>query len=270
MKGLTVGALILGLVAGLFSLSQVAAQEATITISNATITVGSSGTVELASANIGEPGLAAWSVDIFYDPSVVTATDCAPLNGSVCNPNVASNTVRVSGASATGFEGGTPLATVTFRCLTEGSTPLTIGIHDFADGTLGRPQPIDPAIANGSIRCEAVAQPATATPVPATPVPATPVPVIIVDAGTGPGDFGINNSSLIIAGLIGAGIAWLLVGVGGAGLTTVTAGALPWRRSPELGNSTTDAPTHETQTETVEGTDDSVIPTFRRLRRRDQ
>lgn len=279
MRGLTVGALILGLVAGLLGLSQAAAQGDTVGIGSATIAVGGTASVELAATNIGEPGLAAWALDVFYDPDVIVAVGCAPKNGSVCNPNFAANIVRVTGASAAGFTGDTALATLTFTCLAPGTTPLTVGSLDFADSTLGSPQPIDVTIASGSILCEAVAQP-TATPDEDPPLPST-----IVDAGTGPGDLGIDNSSLVIAGLIGAGIAWLIAGIGGAGLTAVTASALPWRRSPEPGDPIPDAPTHETRPEPVTntaptwlaaaqrrllGTDADAIPAFRRSRRRDQ
>ena len=282
MNGLRVGVLILGLVAGLLSLSQAAAQEETIAIGSATIAVGSNGSVELAAANIGEPGLAAWSFDVFYDPDVVVALHCTPENGSVCNPNYAANTVRVTGASAAGFQGDTPLASLTFRCLAAGTTQLTIGSLTFADNTLGDPQPILAAIVNGSLHCETVA-PATDT----IDDEATPVAPIMVDAGTGPGDLGIDSWSLVIAGLIGAGIAWLIVGMGGAGLTAVTATSLPWRRSRELGDSIaeSDIPAPAAHTEPdrssmptwlaaaqrrLSGTGATAIPAFRRSRRRGQ
>ena len=280
MNGLRVGALILGLVAGLLSLSQAAAQEETIAIGSATIAVGGDGSVELAAANIGEPGLAAWSIDVFYDPDVVVAVECAPKNGSVCNPNYAANTVRVTGASAAGFQGDTPLALLTFKCLARGTTALTIGSLTFADNTLGDPQPIEATIVNGSIHCEAL--------VPATDTmdnEATPVTPTMVDAGTGPGDLGIDNWSLVIAGLIGAGIAWLIVGVGGAGLSAVTASAVPWRRSREPGDSIAGVAALAARTEPdsdslpkwlaaaqrrLSGTDTTALPAFRRSRRRDQ
>ena len=278
MKRLKVGALILALVAGLLSLSQAAAQEATIAVGSATIAVGSTGSVDLAAANIGEPGLAAWSLDVFYDPDVVVAVDCNPQNGSVCNPNYAANTVRVTGASASGFEGDTTLASLEFTCLVQGTSALTISSHDFADGTLGDPQPIDAAIVNGSIHCETIQPTDTIDDAP------TPVAPIIVDAGTGPGDLNISNWSLVIAGLIGAGIAWLIVGIGGAGLTAATAIALPWRRSPEPGDSTADVTAPVARTEStsstgakwlaaaqrkLSGADATAIPAFRRPRRRD-
>lgn len=281
MKGLTIGALILGLIAGLLGLSQAAAQEEAVAISSATIAVGSSASVELAAANIGEPGLAAWSIDVFYDPNVVDAGDCQPENFGVCNPNLAANTVRVSGASAIGLEGDTLLASLTFTCLAEGTTALTVATREFADGTLGRPQAIDVASVSGSILCQTVVQPTETIDDDATPVAPT-----IVDAGTGPGDLGIDNWSLVIAGLIGAGIAWLIVGIGGAGLTAATATAMPWRRSPapteSIAESGAQAPAASTKSVTssgprwlaaaqrrLSGTDATAIPAFRRSRNRD-
>ena len=280
MQGLKVGVLILGLVAGLLSLSQAAAQEETVAIGSATIAVGESGSVELAAQNIAEPGLAAWSIDVIYDPDVVVVVDCIPENFGVCNPNLASDTVRVTGASAAGLVGDTSLASLTFTCLAEGTSPLTVISRDFADGTLGRPQAIDVAIADGNIVCT----------VPATDTmddDATPVVPTIVDTGTGPGDLGIDNWSLVIAGLIGAGIAWLIVGIGGAGLTAVTASALPWRRSPEPGGSIagSDVPAPAARTtfdvssgtkwlaaaqRRLTGADATAMPAFRRSRRRDR
>ncbi len=282
MKGLKVGVLILGLVAGLLSLSHAAAQQDYIVIGSATIDVGSSSSIELSAANIGEPGLAAWTVDVFYDPDVVVVMGCQPESFGVCNPNLAANTVRVTGASATGLEGDTLLASLTFKCLTQGTSALTVDSREFADGTLGRPQAIDVAVVNGSISCEALPLPTDTVDQEATPVP---VPPIIVSAGTGPGDLGINSWSLVIAGLIGAGIAWLIVGVGGAGLTAVTASAVPWRRSPEPSGSIagSDVPTPAASTapddsrptwlaaaqRRLSGSDATAIPAFRRSRRRE-
>lgn len=265
MKRFASTALILAIVAVLLTWSQAAAQEDSVGIGSATINVNSSGTVELAAENIGEPGLAAWSIDVVYDPDVVSAVDCLPNDSGVCNPNFAANTVRVTGASASGSEGDTSLASLTFRCLTEGTSPLTVNVNEFADGTLGRPQAIDVTVVHGSINCVTVVQP-TATPEEddvveePTPQQPTPAPQIIVSAGTGPGDLGIETWSLVIAGLIGAGIAWLIVGMGGAGLTAVTAGALPWHRSPKPEDSIANVP----------GADASAVPVFRRSRRRDR
>ncbi len=280
MMGLKIGALILGLAAGLLSLSQAAAQEETIAIGNATIAVGSNGSVELAAANIGEPGLAAWSIDVFYDPDVVEIADCLPENGSVCNPDYASNTIRVTGAYAAGMEGNTRLASLTFTCLAQGTSSLTIGSLDFADGTPGDPQPIDAVLMNGNILCQAFAQPTETTDDDDAPVAPT-----IVDAGTGPGELGIDNWSLVIAGLIGAGIAWLIAGIGGTGLTAVTATTMPWRRSPEpadsIARTAVPASTARTEPDTnsgpswlaaakrrLSGADATGIPAFRRSHRR--
>jgi hypothetical protein len=127
----------------------------TIRIGSATMAPASQSDVALQALNVTEPGLGAWSIDISYDPTVVTPVACAPQSGSVCNPNFDSDTIRVSGANATGLDGDSTLAVITFGCAdAEASTALTLNPTEFADATIGDPQPIDTTVVNGSISCQ--------------------------------------------------------------------------------------------------------------------
>lgn len=279
-----------------------AGAEAIIAVDSATMAVGSQAGLDVRALNVGEPGLGAWSIDIFYDPEVVSAVDCTAEQGGVCNPAFAANTVRFTGASAGGLEGDTKLAEIAFMCDVEGSSALTVSIEVLADATVGAPQPMTSSIQNGQITCGDAPAP-TSTPDSGDDVeacsifdyqedaqnalksdPSDPIgldadgdgvacehlprlsgPVECDDfdtqeeaqqvydadptdpfgldadgdgiacenlpsgitppvAGTGPGDLGWTPGSTqvwLIAGLIGAGIAYLSTGAAGAGLLFV-------------------------------------------------
>jgi len=198
--GLLATAAVLALVGGLM-VAQVSAQGPELNLSDGTAAPGDDATVEL-SANVPD-GLGAWTVDISYDTDVATATDCEGEAGSVCNPEFAADTVRVTGASATGLDEETVLASITFTCEdAEADTDLTIAISVFADATIGDPQDIsgDTTVSDGSVSC---AEPVVAAP--------TNTPVI-VPSGFGPSDGSDGDggsSSWVIAALAGAGVAAL-------------------------------------------------------------
>jgi len=176
--GLLATAAVLALVGGLM-VSQVAAQGPELSLGDGTAAPGDDATVDLV-ANVPD-GLGAWTVDISYDPDVVTATDCEAESGSVCNPDFedSGDTVRVTGASASGLDEESVLASITFTCGdAEDDSALTIAISVFADATIGDPQDIsgDTTVTDGSISCAEV--------VPAAP---TNTP-IIGDVGFGPSE----------------------------------------------------------------------------------
>lgn len=132
--------------------------------------VGFGGTVELEARDIAPPGLSAWQVDITYDPDVVTVGDCTPANGSLCNPNLHSDTIRVTGVNVTGLEGDALLATIEFTCKAAGSSALALDVGTFADSTPGAPAPIDADVVNGKVTCTAGGGGPPPTPTP-TPTP---------------------------------------------------------------------------------------------------
>ena len=178
-------------VAGAFALvaSGASAAGPTVSISSGSAAPGAQVALHLTSAGVAAPGLAAWSIDITYDPDVVTPVSCQTEHGAVCNPHYHANTIRTAGAAAIGFEGDTGLATITFECAdAEADSAITVALPDFADGTLGGPVQIHPAIVNGMLSC-------TNTPPPQVP-----------NTGTGGGSSGASDFTLLIALLAGVGV----------------------------------------------------------------
>lgn len=161
----------------LISAPGVSAEGPTISVGSLTTGVGFEGTVSWDALDMAPPGLSAWTIDVSYDPTVVSAVDCTADQGGICNAAFAENLVRVAGTNIFGLEGDVHLADITFACVSVGVSELLILVGPFADATLGDPQYIDAALAQGSVTC-------TAEP-PATP-PAAPTDV--------PGDANCDGS----------------------------------------------------------------------------
>lgn len=125
----------------------------TLAVGSASLEVGESGSVDLEVLGFPAPGLGAWTMDIAYDPAVITVGTCEPFSGSVCNPAYDDTTVRIAGATAFGHEGDTPLATIEFTCDAAGSSPLVLTIDTFADATVGDPRPLGALVEDGEITC---------------------------------------------------------------------------------------------------------------------
>ena len=127
----------------------------TVSIDTLEIVVGEQGEAVLAVLKFDSPGLGAWTVDIQYDNGVVSVAECEPLpeGNVVCNAAYSDDTIRVVGATATGFEGDTEIGRITFQCDVAGETTLDVLIDLLADGTLGEPQIVVPNIENGAIIC---------------------------------------------------------------------------------------------------------------------
>jgi hypothetical protein len=141
------------------AVSQASAVSGTLSISSITIAPGGQGAADLRS-NVPAPGLGAWTVDITYDPAVVSVASCAPAQGGVCNPAFAANKVRITGASASGLIGDTSLGTITLHRLAASAaacgaaSPLSLATNVFADATVGNPQNITlTAPTNGTVTC---------------------------------------------------------------------------------------------------------------------
>lgn len=196
---------------------QAAGQGETIQIGSLSMAVGEEGAVDLDALAMAAPGLGAWTVDVAYDPAIVTAVACVPASGGVCNADFDATTVRATGANADGLDGDSTLATVTYRCEAEGTSALDLTVQVLVDATVGDPQAISAAVVNGSVTCGAAL-------VAATPTPDSGLPT------AGGGYFGTDGPSAItwlIAGLIGAGIAWLIAGVAGVRFAAVPADLRP-------------------------------------------
>jgi hypothetical protein len=182
-------------VGGFLLASQVAAATGTLGIGSASMAPGAQGNVDL-SASVTSPGLGAWTVDITYDPAVVSVPSggCTAQQNGVCNPAYTATQIRITGASASGLSGAKVLGTITFQCNALGTSALTLTTNVFADATIGNPTNVTPTVTNGSITCAAAT--------------ATPLPTLVV-TGTGPASDGGMGYSWLIALLTAAGIAGL-------------------------------------------------------------
>lgn len=158
---------LIALVIGLLG-AQASAADETVSIGSATIVLEGSAGVAVNAANFHAPGLGAWSIDVTYDPSVLSVVACeaAEVGANICNADYLDlgTTVRIVGASAQGLEGDTTLATITFRCDNLGTSPLSVAVGTLADATPGMPVAIEPVISGGSVAC--VSLHATSTPGP--------------------------------------------------------------------------------------------------------
>jgi hypothetical protein len=207
--GLVAAAAVAAIGAGLLA-STVLAVSGTIGVGSASAEPGGQATVDLT-ANVGDPGLGAWTVDIEYDASVVSVESCEPEQGGVCNDAFTETSVRITGANAGGLEGEKVLGSITFECGdAEGSSDLTLSVSVFADATPGAPTDISYTASNGSIDCEEPPPTDTAAPATDTPEPGLPL------TGTG------SDS--------GGGLGWLVAVLAAAGAATVVGfGALRLR-----------------------------------------
>jgi hypothetical protein len=147
------------LLAGLLYLSSASAVGETVSIERITIAPGAQGEVDLVAHNIGAPGLGAWTIDVYYDPSVVTPIGCGQQSGSYCNVDYASKVVRVIGAKADGLMGTVQLGSITFRCDRTGATSLSISLQTFHDATDGDPMLINAQTIEGAVYCNPQAAP---------------------------------------------------------------------------------------------------------------
>jgi hypothetical protein len=169
-------AAIVTLIGGLVA-SQVSAGTPAIGVGGLTRFVGEQGTIEIKASGIVAPGLGGWTIDIVYDPAVVSVTGCDPAPNSLyCNEAYGADTVRIVGLSGTGLIGNSVLASITFQCDAQGDSALIINSDTlvFRDGTASDPQDIVATLGTGGILCEPTLGTPTATPVTPTAT-ATPV-----------------------------------------------------------------------------------------------
>ena len=90
--------------------------------------------------NLGNHVLGAATIEIQYDPDILTITGCTEDPGSafdlaVCNANMAADKVGVTAISAKGVSGNVVLAQISFQATgVEGDTsPLILAADPFAD-----------------------------------------------------------------------------------------------------------------------------------------
>ncbi|MEX2157831.1 MAG: hypothetical protein WEB04_00305 [Dehalococcoidia bacterium] len=188
--------------------------EATVHVDSATIAIDGDASVDVEVLGVGPPGLGAWSVDIGFDDTVVAAIGCDPDNGSVCNPAFSVNAARVVGADPNGLEGDTLLATLRFRCVELGSSPLTLTNNVIADATVGGPGPQDlkTVVQNGNITCQEAIPIPTST--PAVPPPPPPPP------GGGGATF-VKANGVYRGDIAGGGTIEAVVSSDGSGISSI-------------------------------------------------
>jgi hypothetical protein len=113
----------------------------TVRVESASVSVGGSVTVGLDALNVPDPGVAAVTVDVQYDNTVIDATACNQVPGAVvCNRDYAPDKVRVTGAGVYALSGNFALAEITFRAVGQPGqcSPLDVHIVTFA-GPSGEP-----------------------------------------------------------------------------------------------------------------------------------
>ena len=184
--------------------------DATVSIDSLSLTVGEQGSVDLELLNMGPPGLFAWTIDVAFDSSVVSAVDCSPgpPDNSVCNAFFSPTSARFTGAIDPTQEGDVLLGTISFRCDDAGTSPLSISVNVLADATPGDPQDIAATIQDGSITCS----PGAPTPI-STPAAPKNLEVIVVQDGQliqlSWQDNASNEDAYIIQrSIVGAGGPW--------------------------------------------------------------
>ena len=192
-----------------------AAQEPGVTISSGSAALGQTATIELRAVDMPAPGLGAWTIDVTYDFDIATAMSCTAVELGQCTPEYATGTARVSGASAPGMTGDVALGSIRFRCNANDSTALQISVRVLADATAVNPQMINASVSSGTLTC-------------GSPTAAEPSPTSAGLAGFGTGDGsgpGGSPADLVVAGLAGAGIAWILAGIVGMSWSRLSAAA---------------------------------------------
>lgn len=179
-----------------------AASVSNLTVGSATVAPGGTVTINVTATT---DSLGSYRVDVGYDSTLVTATECTSNHG-VCSIDViASDTVRLNGSNLAGITGTDEvLGTITFLAgSTEGTAALTVDgttqvLSDIEGGSLTA------TATNGAITIAVPAATATAAPT------ATVTPGAVPATGGAPGTSSANY------------MAWLLAA---AGLTVVAGGA---------------------------------------------
>jgi hypothetical protein len=105
------------------------------------VPAGSAATVRLEATGVPAPGLGAATIDVSYDPSIVSPTSCSEdpnglLDLALCNLAYQPDVVRFSGVRTTdGATGTIPLADITFEVVgTAGQcSDLHVVVVTFAD-----------------------------------------------------------------------------------------------------------------------------------------
>lgn len=125
-----------------------------LTIGSAAAPPGATVAVELV-AEATPPGIGAYTIDIQYDPSLLTIVGCVPAASglALCNPVVSAGAVRFTGADAAGLTGRVVLGGIVFTAGPgEGVSPLSVKVVQLTDPA---PNAISVSPQNGSVTIRA-------------------------------------------------------------------------------------------------------------------
>ena len=138
---------------GLFPATPAQAEGPKIAISSLELNLDDEGKVVLYGDFFDEPGLGAWTIDVYYTADLVNLVECGAGHGGICNPEFAGNAARIAGSRAEGLKGEFVLASLWFTCKGEGESHIELDIKVLADGTLGDPQPVEAEVKHAVIYC---------------------------------------------------------------------------------------------------------------------
>jgi len=138
---------------GAMAVAIASADGQTVGVTSEEIALEGEGKVTLWADGFSEPGLGAWTVDIYYNADLLKVVECGAESGGVCNPEFKGNAVRITGSSADGRTGEFVLGSVWFSCKGFGESGLELDIKVLADATVGDPQPVEPKTVHGSVTC---------------------------------------------------------------------------------------------------------------------
>lgn len=138
---------------GLFPATPAQAEGPKIAISSLELNLDEEGKVVLYGDFFDEPGLGAWTIDVYYNADLVNLVECGAEHGGICNPEFEGNAARIAGSRAEGLKGEFVLASLWFTCKGEGESHIELDIKVLADGTLGDPQPVEAEVKHGVIYC---------------------------------------------------------------------------------------------------------------------
>ena len=164
---LTALALAVGLLGALLSLRSAQAEAPAISIDSFHVGPEGEAKVQLRAAKMPDPGLAAWTVDIHYNPEHINVTGCAAEHGGICNAAFGENVIRVAGTNLLGISGDTVLASIEFACKKPGESGLELKIDVLADATPGAPHVFEAEAKHGVAVCKE--QEPTPKPTPTEP-----------------------------------------------------------------------------------------------------
>ncbi len=198
-------AAILGTVAALAFLGIASASSISdLTVGSATVEPGGTVTINVTAT---AEDLGAYRVDVQYDSSLVTATECTSSHGACSIDTIASDTVRLNGSNLNGITGDdVVLGTITFLA---GSAEGTADLDVDADTLVLADADTEDLTVTATDGAITIAVPATAAP--------TATPGSVPNTGGAPGTSSANSMAWLLAAaglVVVSGGAWALARAG--------------------------------------------------------